>query len=65
MKVALYQIRSLYFTAGFIVEGDRCTKAAPILKRFIGWTLLECQNSVKAHRWQLYGPMFEGEKFED
>jgi hypothetical protein len=60
MKTELYQVRSLRFVAGFIVEDGVCTKAAPILKRFVGWTLLECQNSVKAHRWQLSGPIMKG-----
>jgi hypothetical protein len=62
MKIELYQVQGPRFVAGFVTENGLCTKAAPILAKFIGWTFLECRNSVTAHRWQLYGPVFSGNR---
>jgi hypothetical protein len=62
MKIELYQVFGPRFSAGFLTEEGICTKAAPILKKFEGWTFLECRNSCVAHKWQLRGPIFRGER---
>lgn len=37
MKDGLYQVRSRYFCAGFVVEHGRFVAVAPILRRRLGY----------------------------
>jgi hypothetical protein len=55
MSEELWQIHGPNFTAGLVLENGRCTKAAPILRKYVlGRTALEIHNTIVARRWRVW-----------
>jgi hypothetical protein len=51
-KVMLVQVRAPHFTAGLVLTDDRCTQAAPILRRIVlGKTPDELRATFRRRGW--------------
>jgi hypothetical protein len=53
-KLDLVCVEAPHFVAGFVVDGDRITRAAPILKRLIGKTTGEARAIIEAKGWRAF-----------
>ena len=50
-KLTLIRVTPRHFVAGLIHDGRTVTRAAPILKYTVGWTVNKVMNYFRRKRW--------------